>query len=110
MTPELDSRWRAAAAPFDGKVLVLDEADGLVRLRSVLIQAYYELRPAFPLIYQYDDWHEHDGLVVSAKRASWDRVFAATATVRSLFDSRHDDFAVRRAIYPASFEWLLRYN
>lgn len=96
--------------PFDGSCVCNNDDLTLPQLRDVLATAIVALSSKYPTIESFRDWHEHDGFIVESKPESWDTLRSAIETDRTLFDSRDDDFDVRIAIYPASYDWLLRYN
>ena len=96
--------------PFDGSCIHNTGALTLSQLRELLIETIASLESRYPEIQLFHDWHEHDGFVVKSKPTSWVTINAALATVETLFDSRDDDLAVRIALHPPNFEWLLRYN
>lgn len=110
MTPELQRRLEASLPPFDGVCVQNPDVLRLSQLREVLSRAVSLLSPHFRDIHSFRDWHEHDGYIVKSKVDSWGALNAATANDWTLFDSRDDDFGVRIAYFPTSFEWLLRYN
>ena len=110
MTPELQHRLDSVLAPFDG-VCIHSVGDlTLSQLRELLAATGSVLATSYPVIHSYHDWHEHDGYIVDPKPVSWDIIHSAIANDRTLFDSRDDDFEVRIAFVPPTFDWLLRYN
>ena len=110
MTPDLQNRLENSMPPFDGSCVRNDDELTLAQLRVVLAAAVRALSPKYPTIESFHDWHEHDGFIVESKSESWETLRAAIQTDRTLFDSREDDFDVRIAVYPTSYDWLLRYN
>jgi len=110
MTPELQRRLNISEQPFDGSCARNADDLTLKQLRELLIAATEALSPQYPDIHSFRDWHEHDGFIVESKPDTWDSLQAEIETERTLFDSRDGDYAVRNAIYPPSFEWLMRYN
>ena len=96
--------------PFDGLCVRNIGELKLSQLREILSQAFGILRPRFPSINRFHDWHEHDGFIGSAKEVSWDQLIAVAENELTLFKSRDDDFGVRIAIFSSTFDWLLRYN
>ena len=109
MTPELQRRWQAATAPFDGVVVATCDDPELSILQEMLLLATGELKGAFPDVYVSDDWHEHDGFLTEPVRITWAELLERFASPLDLYDSRHRDEDVRVAIFPSSYEWLLRY-
>lgn len=110
MTPELLQRLDCILPPFDGTCVHNIGDITLSQLRELLGIATSVLSFSDPTILSFHDWHEHDGYVVEPKPHSWDVVKSAIADHRVLFDSRDDEFGVRNAIFPRTFDWLLRYN
>lgn len=110
MTPELQDRWKSERAPFDGMTVVGRDEPDLNVLLAVLSFACSVLQSDYPTISVFPDWHEHDGFVLKPKRGDWATVLASLANTRALYESRDSDDSVRVAIFPESFEWLLRYN
>ncbi|TWU60915.1 hypothetical protein V7x_52230 [Crateriforma conspicua] len=96
--------------PFDGACVHNDDELNLGQLREILTAAIIELSKKYPTIDSFHDWHEHDGFIVDSKSESWNTLRLAIQTDRTLFNSRHGDFAVRIAVCPTSYDWLLRYN
>ena len=110
MTPDLQQRLDSTLHPFDGSC-VHDVGDlTLPYLRELLSVTASLLSSSYPVIQSFHDWHEHDGYTIEPNPASWDAINLAITTDRTLFDSRDDDFGVRIAFYPPTFDWLLRYN
>ncbi len=58
----------------------------------------------------FHDWHEHDGCIVESKFDSWKSLNEAIESERTLFDYRDEDFYLRAAVFPPSYDWILRYN
>ncbi len=110
MTPQLQRRLDSTLPPFDGSCIHSVGDLSLTELRELLVATASALSPLFPTIHSYHDWHEHDGFILDSKTDSWNAVNSAILTDRTLFDSRDDDFEVRIAIFPPTFDWLLRYN
>lgn len=109
MTPELQRRWQAAAAPFDGVVVATCDELQLSILQEMLLLAAGELQGAFPDVYVSDDWHEHDGFLTEPSPIDWEELLERFSSPFALYDSRHRDEEVRVAIFPSSCDWLLRY-
>ena len=110
MTPELHKRWCKALPPFDGNAVVADLEHDIGALRDMIAFLLDVLRHQFPAVLAFDDWHEHDGFISEARQTSWESVANATKNPQAIYQSRHNDFAVRRGLHPPSFEWVLRYN
>ena len=110
MTPQLQQRLDEALPPFDGSCVHSVGDLTLSQLRELLAAAASLLSSSYPAIQSFHDWHEHDGFIVEPQPDSWDVIDSAIATDRRLFDSRDDDFEVRIAFFPPTFDWLLRYN
>jgi hypothetical protein len=110
MTPELQQRLDSKLPPFDSSCIHSIGDLTLSHLRELLVTSASLLSPSYPDIQSFHDWHEHDGYIVEPKPDSWHAINSTFVTNRKLFDSRDDDFYVRIAFYPPSFDWLLRYN
>ncbi|MCA9215384.1 MAG: hypothetical protein KDB27_20105 [Planctomycetales bacterium] len=110
MTPELQQRVDSKLPPFDGACVHSVVGLTLFQLRELLAVTAKLLVLSYPVIRSYHDWHEHDGYIVEPNPDSWDTITSAIASDRTLFESRDDDFEVRFAFFPPSFDWLLRYN
>lgn len=108
----LEPRWQNGGKPFHRETLYpLNDVfvrDALVAIPSALrhILLYYPSDQLF----MFDDWHEHDGFVVQAKPTTIKAVQKQVLTPESYVSNIPDDFAVYRAIYPASLNFLLRYS
>jgi hypothetical protein len=110
MTPELQRRLDSVLPPFDGTCIHSIRDLSLTELRELLVATASILSKSFPDIHSSHDWHEHDGFLSDSKPDSWIAVSSACSTDRTLFDSRGDDMKVRIALFPPTFDWLLRYN
>jgi hypothetical protein len=110
VTPELARRWKVRLAPFDGSTVASCDEPDLNVVREVLSFACEVLRDSYPSIYLFSDWHEHDGFITQPRPGSWAEVFSWLASADSLYASREGDDFVRVAVFPASLDWLLRYN
>ena len=108
----LETLWQDGEKPFHGETIYpLDDVfvrDAIVAIPSALnhIARYY---PGSRL-FAFDDWHEHDGFIVSAKPTTLDEIRRQLATPESYISSHSDDTAVYRAIYSDSRDFLLRYS
>lgn len=82
--------------------------DAIIAIPSVLdhIAQYYLTSQLFAL----EDWHEHDGFIVSAMRTALDDIRTQVRTAESYITFHSDDTAVYREIYPESLDFLLRYS
>lgn len=112
MTGELERRWRAALAPFDGQTVAFASEDltPLPALRLALLAVASALRQrwAETVLFTQDDWHEHDGFLSAARPASWQDLSDALASDKALLTLSHGDFKVRRAFFPATYDLYLR--
>lgn len=112
MDPQLEPLWRSGQKPFHGETLYpLNDVlvrDALVAIPSALrhIELYYPDAQLF----MFDDWHQHDGFIVQARPVTLEALRKPMLTPESYVASLSDDFAVYRAIYPASLDFLLRYS
>ncbi|WP_428303775.1 hypothetical protein [Lacipirellula sp.] len=109
MTPELQRRWQTATAPFDGMVVATCDEHELGILQEMLLLAGGRLQGAFPDVYVSDDWHEHGGFLTEPTLIAWEELLERFSSPLAVYDSRHRDVEVRVAIFPSSYEWLLRY-
>jgi hypothetical protein len=96
--------------PFNGTCIYNPESLNLSQLRDVLAAASLLLSAKYKDIHSFYDWHEHDGYIVDSKTDSWATINAAIENELALFGSRDEGYGVRIAFYPATFDWLLRYN
>lgn len=110
MTPELTERWKSAKAPFNGITVATCDEPGPDILQEMLHFCMEALSPKYQTILLNHDWHEHDGFVNDAELFDWKHFSQITESIESLIASRNNEPEVRIAIFPASFEWLLRYN
>ena len=62
------------------------------------------------LVFVFDDWHEHDGIILPAKPLTINELSERVVTPHSLCQWGQGDFKVYRAVYPDSFDFLLRVN
>jgi len=112
MTGELERRWRAALTPFDGLTVASASADltPLPALRLALLAVASALRQRWPepALFTLDDWHEHDGFLSAARPASWQDLSDALASDKALLTLSHGDSEVRRAFFPATYDFYLR--
>ena len=111
MDEELDRRRRSAEPPFDGLTITVEDLLPLARLRQVLVAVVGRLRPESPgrPLLTLHDWHEHDGWISPAKLSSWEEVEAFLASEEALRRSAPGDTYVRRAFFPESREFYLRW-
>jgi hypothetical protein len=110
LTPELLHRWQSAAAPFDGFVVATCDEPDLMTIWEMLSFVCVGLQQCYPEIWCFSDWHEHDGFVVEPSLTTWQSFLTRIATPEALYESRDADDYVRIALFPNSFDWLLRYN
>jgi hypothetical protein len=110
MTPELNERWLASRPPFDGTTVAIRNDPTPYDLLDMLRFVGESLRKRYPLILRFDDWHEHDGFITKAILTDWRTLESAWANLDDLIASRPGDDYVRIAIFPANFDWLLRYD
>lgn len=108
----LEPLWKSGEKPFHGETAYpLDDVfvrDAIIAIPSALdhIAQYYPANELFA----FDDWHEHDGFIVPAKRTKLDDLRRQVATPENYLKSHSDDHAVYRSIYPDSLDFLLRYS
>jgi hypothetical protein len=108
MTPALQNRWQSRLSPFNGTTIsIVDDPtpdDVLLTLRTMADW----LRQRYPTILQFDDWHEHDGFLTEPKAIDWVSVDCYFRDLQSWKSVSPDDDYVRMAIFPPSFDWLIR--
>lgn len=108
----LEPLWQTGEKPFHGKTIYPAD-DVFVRDAIVAIpSALDHIAQNYPTdrLFAFDDWHEHDGFVVSSKPTTLDAIREQVTTPDSYVSNHSDDFAVYRAIYPDSLAFLLRYS
>jgi hypothetical protein len=110
MNLELERQWKSSAVPFDGMCLHLDNLVALSELCLLMIPVVEQLRLKAngQKIYQFDDWHEHDGYITEAHETSWEFIHSALSSEESLRKLNRNDSYVRWACYPSDFSFLLR--
>jgi hypothetical protein len=111
MDKELQKDWQKKSQPFDGEVLSLSDLVEISVLREGLQAVVSVLRSRFEssLLKGFEDWHEHDGYVTESNSVSWDQLLETIQNDQVLYQSQQGDTFVRRAFYPDSKEFLLRY-
>ncbi len=64
MDQQLDARWRAKQAPFDGDIIYLDDYLPIAELRTTLVSLVAALQQRYKAadLYTLRDWHKHDGI------------------------------------------------
>lgn len=110
MTPELQQRWQTRAKPFDGTVVATCDEPTLDLVLDMLRFAAARLYTESEQIAVITDWHEHDGFLSQPTQTTWNEFAARLSNIESLYQSRSSDEYVRIALFPNSFEWLLRYS
>lgn len=110
MTPDLQFRLEKSLAPFNGGCVHNLGELTLRQLRELLGFVCEALKEHYPAVQTFRDWHEHDGYIVELQPQSWSVIENAIANDGVLFDSRDEDYAVRIALCPPNFDWLLRYH
>ncbi|SRR6266496_2930398 len=110
MDQQLDARWRAKQAPFDGDIIYLDDYLPIAELRTTLVSLVAALQQRYKAadLYTLRDWHEHDGYIWSRQSTTWQSVEQLLASDQSLYDGRAGDTYVRLAYYPSDSSFLLR--
>jgi hypothetical protein len=59
-------------------------------------------------LFTLNDWWEHDGFVNEAKAASWQDLVSALASDEAFLGLSQGDWAVRKAFFPAAYNFYLR--
>jgi len=112
VTSELERRWRSGSPPFDGLTVAFASEDltPLPALRLALLALVSRLQTHWPeaALFTLDDWHEHDGFINAAKPTSWQYLSAALASDKALSALSQGDWDVRRAFFPATYDFYLR--
>jgi hypothetical protein len=110
VTPELQQRWQKGARPFDGMVVATCDEPELTAVLEMLLFAFERLRIESQDISVIADWHDHDGFLTQPTQTTWNEIATRLSHTESLYQSRNSDDYVRIALFPHSFEWLLRYH
>jgi hypothetical protein len=111
MDKELQTDFQKGATPFDGDVIITSDLLEIGSLQESLLSIVKFLHNEFSsaTLLTFEDWHEHDGFITESAPAKWDQLEGVLVNVKTLYDSRQGDTYVRRAYYPSSKEFLLRY-
>ncbi len=108
----METLWRDGRQPFHAETIRPPEdltvADAVEAISSALdhIGSYY---PGSRL-HVFDDWHEHDGLLVGGKVRMIEFLRKEVSSPESYVASHSDDFLVYRSVYPDTLDFLLRYS
>ncbi|WP_133239336.1 hypothetical protein [Microvirga sp. KLBC 81] len=111
MDTTLEALWRTGKKPFE---LTL-HADDLLPIKQ-LQEALSEIVGILKKIYSnqamnyFDDWHEHDGYVTSSSPTTWEELERIISSEEILYAERNGDTYVNSAYYPASCDFLLRFE
>lgn len=108
MTPELQNRFLARIAPFDGRTISLCDDPTPEDVLAALQRVASVLGIHYRTILRFDDWHEHDGFLTNPIVIDWTQQTECWSNLDSWFKSSPDDDYVRTAIYSPTFDWLLR--
>jgi hypothetical protein len=111
MTQQLALRLKNGLSPFDGKTLSM-ELVSIANIRHQLELAFKELyRVSSDLeLVQNQDWHWHDGYINRAETVTWQEVLGWTESVEDVMRGWCAEDHCHRAVYPKTFEWVLRYS
>lgn len=107
VTPELQNRWQTARAPFNESVLLTTDLLPLSLLRTVTFNLVEKLLTADALL-AFEDWHEHDGYLTSAKQTARTRLTTMLSTDATLLNARSGEAYVHLGFLPLDHAWLLR--
>lgn len=110
MDQDLEGRWLARQAPFDGETLYLDECIPLAHLRTTLLSFVAGLQEKYQAasLLAPSDWHEHDGYLSSRQSITWRAIEQLLASEQLLYDGHAGDGDVRHIYYPSDSSFLLR--
>lgn len=109
MDHEQNRRWQEGEPPFNGRTL---ETTWMLlpTLRVAIAWTIGRLkRLGAEDLCRVEDWHEHDGYIVSATPWTWADLEQALTSDQSLRESTSDDTYVRSAFFPSSRAWYFRY-
>ena len=111
MDSYLTNSWKEKVSPFNGEILFCDDLLPIKSLHLILINIVVDLKENFldKLLIKCDDWHEHDGFISTSSQTDWRETGALFESEMTLYNSRHRDTFVRKAIYTQSGDFLLRY-
>ena len=108
----LEPLWQSGMKPFHDETIYPTRAvfvrEATVAMQSALdhISQYYPDTKLFA----FDDWHEHDGFLVSAQPTTIEVLREQVSSPTHFVSDHSDDFAVYRAVYPEGLDFLLRYS
>ena len=108
---EFTDRWRNRREPFNGITLEMPWPGKLLGdLRSALRQVVDVLqkRDGGHLLYTLEDWHQHDGYVMSAALSNWVDVLDSLSSDEAILRKWPGDTYVRRGYFPDHRGWYLR--
>ena len=112
MTSELERRWQNGSKPFNGRTVAFasDDLTPLPGLRLALLALVPRLQQHCPdaALFMLDDWHEHDGFISEAEPTSWQHLSDALVSDNALLALSTGESYVRRAFFPASYDFYLR--
>ena len=111
MDAELEQRWRAGMAPFDGVTLFVAEILRPPALRLALLAVIGRLKVVFPeaRLFRLKDWHQHDGYVTRAEPTRWEELESWCATEETLYAAQAGDTYVRVGVFPEDRTFYFRF-
>jgi hypothetical protein len=110
----MEIAWKQQEKPFHAETIIPDDLIPISTLRLILrsilghCEMYYP--SSYCTLYGFDDWHEHDGYVTERHLTTFQDLRAVLESDELLYQSRHRDCYVYRAVYPDSMDFLFRYN
>jgi len=110
MDQVFEMRWRASSPPFDGVTLCLPSPIALTDLRLSLegIVNVLAWRYGRTGLYQFTDWHQHDGFITRATASSWDDLRNHLGSDHAFRKVCPYELGLRTAFFSREREFLLR--
>jgi hypothetical protein len=108
MTPELQNRFLASLAPFNGRTILLCDDPPPEDVLFAIQQVAAILGIHYRTILRFEDWHEHDGFLTNPTVIDWTQQTECWRDLDFWFKTSPVDDYVRTAIYSPTFDWLLR--
>lgn len=111
MDKNFEKRLRMCRPPFHGVTIHVEEMLPVFLLRRTLNAIVGVLHDHWhrSKIFTMQDWRDHDGVMLPARRSSWDELLAILASDDALYESMAGDTLVKVAFFPKEREFLLRY-
>ena len=103
-------RWRTSSPPFDGVTLHLPSPVALTDLRLSLegIVNVLAWRYGRTPLYQFTDWHQHDGFLTRSTASNWDDLRSRLSSDHAFRSVCPYELGLRTAFFAKEREFLLR--